>query len=45
MSRLVIETGRYEKIPPKIRLRECCAEGKIESEEHLSLECQNYKEE
>ena len=43
--RLFIGTGRYEKIPKTFRLCDCCAEGKIESEENFILECQNYNEE
>ena len=42
---LSIERGRYEGTPKELRLCLCCTGGKIESEEHFILECENYKEE
>ena len=42
---LAIERGRYEGTPKELRTCVCCVGGKIESEEHFILECDNYKEE
>ena len=43
--KLMIETGRYDKVPKEQRFCSVCTNREIETEEHFLLKCVIYKDE